>query len=111
MMSFSNYMVQHILYINGIQKCLNHGTAFVHKQPTECAFGQMFYSEIKPNIEHFSEEKKQLAEQLEKIHTAFHTAAFNINESNPELEQAKQDAWLYSSKLINLLNHLEKLQD
>ncbi|MFZ2725768.1 MAG: CZB domain-containing protein [Methylococcaceae bacterium] len=109
MINFSNYMVQHILYINSVQRCLNHGTHFEHKQPTECAFGKMFYSEIKPNFERFCEEKKQLIEHIEKIHNAFHEAAFHISSDNPDIEKATQDAWLYSTQLVNMLNRLEKM--
>ncbi len=107
--SFSLYMAQHILYINGIQKCLNHSTVFNHKKPTECAFGKMFYSEIKPNMDIFSIEKQDVINILEKTHIAFHETAFDITENNPDIENAKQTAWLHSTKLINLLNALEKI--
>lgn len=109
--SFSLYMAQHVLYINGIQKCLNHNTVFNHKQPTECAFGKMFYSEIKPNLDTFSPEKQAIIKIVEDTHIAFHTTAFDITEDNPDIEKAKQAAWLHSTKLINLLNTLEKMPD
>ena len=106
---FSIYMAQHVLYINGIQKCLKNNTPFNHKLPTECAFGKMFYSEIKPNLSKFSAEKQNTILTIENTHSAFHEAALGITEQNPELESAKQAAWLYSTKLINLLNTLEKM--
>jgi 6-pyruvoyl-tetrahydropterin synthase len=109
--SFSLYMAQHVLYINGIQKSLDHKTIFTHKKPTECAFGKMFYAEIKPNLENFSIEKQSIIKTVEETHIAFHEIAFHINEHNPDIEKAKQTAWLYSTKLINLLNTLEKMPD
>jgi hypothetical protein len=102
-------MAQHVLYINGIQKCLKNKTDFNHKLPTECAFGKMFYSEIKPNLNNFSAQKQDKIKAIEEMHSAFHEVALGIKEHNPELENAKQAAWLYSTKLINLLNTLEKM--
>lgn len=109
MISFSNYMVQHVLYINGIQKCLKQHTEFNHKKPTECAFGKMFYADIKPKLDEFPKNKQDVIHELEQTHTAFHNAALRISHDNSDIEAAKQDAWLYSSKLINLLNGLEKM--
>jgi hypothetical protein len=109
MNDFCLYMAQHILYINSVQKSLKDHTVFNHKQPTECTFGKMFNAEIKPNIDNFSSEKKETIKQLEQYHIAFHEAASHIVEDNPDIEKAKQDTWLYSTKLINLLNTLEKM--
>ncbi|MGR8934349.1 MAG: CZB domain-containing protein [Gammaproteobacteria bacterium] len=111
MANFSNFMAQHVLYINGIQKCLRHNTVFAHKQPDECAFGKMFYAEIKPGMNAYSDEKRRVIEELEKTHNAFHDSANHIVADNPELEQHTREAWFYSSKLINMLGVLEKMSD
>jgi hypothetical protein len=111
MTEFSDYMVQHVLYIKAVEKCINQHAAFAHKQPTECAFGKMFYEKLKPNIDGYSEKKRQLIEQLEQVHIQFHEAARHIDPDASDNEKSQQDAWYYSSRLINLLNTLEKTQD
>jgi hypothetical protein len=111
MTDFSDYMVQHILYIKAVEKCINQHAVFAHKQPTECAFGKMFYETLKPNIDGYSEKKRQLIEQLEQVHIQFHESARHIDPDDPDIEKHQQDAWYYSSKLINLLGSLEKTRD
>lgn len=108
---FSDYMVQHILYVSGVEKSLRNNQAFAHKQPTECAFGKMFYGMLKPNLDHYSATKRNLVEQLEEIHIRFHESAQNIHPDNPDMEQHRRDAWYHSSRLINLLTKLEKVRD
>jgi hypothetical protein len=107
--AFSNYMVQHILYIKGVEKSIVQKVPFTHKQPTECAFGKMFYGTLKPQFERFDEAQQALLEQVEKTHIQFHESAQMIRVDNPESEQHQRDAWLYSARLINLLGQLEKL--
>lgn len=111
MANFSDYMIQHILYIKGVEKSIKHNTVFAHKKPTECAFGKMFYQDIKPNIDGYSEAKRDLIEAMEQIHIKFHDSAQHIHPEDPNMEQSKQDAWYYSSRLINMLEKLEKMKD
>lgn len=111
MANFSDYMVQHVLYIKGVEKSIERKTTFAHKHPTECMFGKMFYGTLKPNIESYSEKKRDLIEQVEQIHARFHEAASHIHPDDAEIERHKRDAWFYSSRLINLLDRLEKTPD
>jgi len=111
MVNFSDYMIQHIFYIKGVEKSIAKKTAFAHKKPTECAFGKMFYGTLKPNVESFCEDKRGLIEEVEKIHIQFHESAQHIHADNPDSDQYQRDAWLYSARLINLLGQLEKMPD
>jgi hypothetical protein len=104
-------MIQHILYIKGLERSIAKKTEFAHKKPTECAFGKMFYGTLKPHLNAFSEKKRVLLEEVEKIHIQFHESAGHIHVENPENEQYQNDAWLYSARLINLLGRLEKMPD
>ncbi len=111
MVNFSDYMVQHVLYIKGVERSIAKKITFAHKQPTECAFGKMFYGTLKPHIESFGENTRGLLEDVEKTHIQFHECAQHIQADNPDSEQCQRDAWLYSAKLINLLGKLEKMPD
>ena len=111
MTNFSTYMFQHILYIKGVERSIAKKIEFPHKKPTECAFGKMFYGTLKPNLNTFSEKKRALIEEVEKIHIQFHESAGHIHVENPASEQYQSDAWLHSAKLINLLGRLEKMPD
>lgn len=106
---FTLYMTQHILYIKRLQISLENKTEFSHKLPTECVFGKMFYKDIKPNLVQFSDKKRQLIEQIELIHIDFHHEASKINPHiNPDWKLSQNNAWLHSSRLINMLTNLEK---
>jgi hypothetical protein len=109
MASFSDYMVQHILYIKGVEKSIAKKTEFAHKHPTECAFGKMFYSTLKPNFDQFGSDKRGLLEDVERTHIQFHESARHIHIENPASEIHQRDAWLHSARLINLLGRLEKM--
>jgi hypothetical protein len=109
MAAFFDYMIQHVLYIKGVEKCIRHQTDFAHKEPTECAFGEMFYSILKPNLDRYPKDKRALIEQMEQIHIQFHDAVRHIQPNDPDMEKYQQNAWYYSSRLINLLDRLEKM--
>lgn len=111
MTNFSTYMIQHILYIKGVERSIAKKTEFAHKKPTECAFGKMFYGTLKPNLDTFSEKKRVLIDEVERTHIQFHESAAHIRVDNPASEQHQSDAWLYSARLINLLGRLEKMPD
>lgn len=111
MANFSDYMVQHILYIKGVEKSIAQKTGFAHKNPTECAFGKMFYGTLKPNFENFCGDKRGLLEEVERTHIQFHESARHIHVDNPDSEHHQCDAWLHSARLINLLGRLEKMGD
>lgn len=111
MAGFCDYMVQHILYVSGVEKSIRQNMIFPHKEPTECAFGKLFYGTLKPDMDSYSVDKRQLLEQIEQTHSQFHATARNIHPDNPDMEQHQKDAWYYSSQLINMLNKLEGMRD
>lgn len=111
MANFCDYMIQHVLYIKGVENSILKNTQFPHKRPTECAFGKMFYGALKPNIDGYSETKRRLIDEVEQIHIQFHEAARLIHPDDADIERHKSNAWFYSSRLINLLDRLEKLPD
>ena len=76
-------ILQHLNYLNNLEKACRTKTEFVHKQPTECNFGQILYADVWPTKESLPQEIKATIEEIESDHRKFHELAGKVNSLNP----------------------------
>ena len=99
-------ILQHLNYLNKLEDACKKKEQFTHKQPTECNFGKLFYTDVWSSRESFPEEVRTVVVDIEKEHQLFHATAAKINATNPSQQEIDATS---ACKLILKLYHLEKL--
>ncbi|MCS7083429.1 MAG: CZB domain-containing protein [Aquificaceae bacterium] len=108
------YIAQHEVYKKRLKLAVENKQAFNHKECCRdvkencCAFGQVFYRDIMPNIDQFPEEVKRVILEIEDYHCQFHELAKKVDILNPD-EELLKEVEKASFELYKLLLRLEKM--
>lgn len=98
-------ILQHLNYLNRLDEAIKKKSPFPHKQPTECEFGKLFYAEVWPERETFSDQIKNIVVRIEQEHRTFHTTAGQMDPTSSAVA-ALDDA--IACRLVLHLYELDK---
>jgi hypothetical protein len=99
-------ILQHLNYLNNIEHACKKREQFVHKQPTDCNFGKLFYREVWPMKESFPEDLRSAIAEIEQEHQQFHVTGAKVDTVNPKQDEVDATS---ACKLILKLYALESL--
>ncbi len=83
------YISQHSIYINRLEKAIEHGEDFNIIDCHQCPFGKDFDAKVEPEIESCDEDVKKTLKEIEKIHCDFHEKIKEIYTSEGTKEEKK----------------------
>lgn len=108
------YVAQHEVYKKRLKLAIENKQPFNHKECCKdvkencCAFGEVFYRDVMPNINSFPQEVRKVILEIEEHHCQFHELAKKVDISNPD-EELLRKVENASFELYKLLLKLEKM--
>ncbi len=108
------YISQHAIYINKLEKAIQEGTTFEHKDCHSCNFGKRWDENVAPIKELLPEDIRSEVEEIEALHCEFHEVSMQIDpkerkETDKEnLEKMRNISAKLFQKLLSLKHKLSK---
>ncbi|RMH79324.1 MAG: hypothetical protein D6674_08365 [Acidobacteria bacterium] len=108
------YISQHAIYINKLEKAMQEGTTFEHKDCHSCAFGKRWDENMAPMEEVLPGDIRLEVEEIEALHCEFHEVSMRIDPKERKgtdkenLEKMKDISTKLFQKLLSLKRKLSK---